>query len=373
MATKVFISYRRIDAAGHAGRVHDRLTKEFGANLLFMDVDGIPLGVNFVKALHDEVAKCGVLLAVIGPDWLNVRDKDGKRRLDNPNDFVRVEIAAALQRDIPVIPILLEGTTVPSADQLPKDLQELSLRNGLDVRHASFHNDVDRLVQSLKGQLPEAAAKKRRRDEDERRPQEAEDKRRLDAAAAKKRREEERRRQEAEDKRRLDAAAAKKRQQDEEERRRVKEEYEESVARLEAAKVEGRRLEEKRVSVAKGEQAKPWLLSLIGAVTASSMSLFLAVVRIVNGRPLKGGIDYDTLFVLTIILALSGGVAGMLVQRFGILRALGIAGIPVILLCYTVLSFIGPPLRLSSDLHFVFFVGYLFTWIAFDKLNESTW
>jgi protein-tyrosine-phosphatase len=153
MATKVFISYRRQDAAGHAGRVRDRLATEFGANLLFMDVDGIPAGVNFVKALHKELAKCGVLLAVIGPDWLKVRDKDGKRRLENPNDFVRVEIAAALQRNIPVIPILLDGVKVPKENQLPEDLQELSTRNGFDVRHASFHHDMDRLVQSLKDQL----------------------------------------------------------------------------------------------------------------------------------------------------------------------------------------------------------------------------
>jgi TIR domain len=155
MATKVFISYRREDAAGHAGRVHDRLVKEFGANLLFMDVDGIPLGVNFVKALQEEVAKCGVLLAVIGPDWLTVRDKDGQRRVDNPNDYVRVEIATALQREIPVIPILLEGTPVPSADQLPKDLQELSLRNGINVRHSSFHSDMDRLIRGLKSKPAE--------------------------------------------------------------------------------------------------------------------------------------------------------------------------------------------------------------------------
>src|SRR5262249_35676431 len=141
MASKVFISYRRDDSAGHAGRVHDRLEREFGRDLLFMDVDSIPLGVNFVTALQEEVAKCGVLLAGIGRDWLKVRDKDGKRRLDNPDDFVRVEIAAALQRNIPVIPILLEGAKVPKANQLPKDLEELSVRNGLDVRHASFHND----------------------------------------------------------------------------------------------------------------------------------------------------------------------------------------------------------------------------------------
>src|SRR6516165_9115287 len=169
MATKVFISYRRDDSAGHAGRVHDRLEREFGRDLLFMDVDAVPLGVNFVKVLSEEVAKCDVLLAVIGPKWLNARDEDGNRRLDNPHDFVRIEIGAALQRNILVIPILLDGAKVPKANQLPKDLEELSIRNGLDVRHASFHTDIDRLVRSLKGQLAEADAEKRRRDKELRR------------------------------------------------------------------------------------------------------------------------------------------------------------------------------------------------------------
>ena len=152
MAAKIFISYRRDDSAGYAGRVHDQLVEKLGSNV-FMDVDGIPLGSNFVKALNDEVAKCSALLAVIGPDWLDARDKKGQRRLDNPHDFVRVEIGAALNRQIPVIPILLEGTTIPSADQLPSDLQELSLRNGINIRHNSFRNDMDRLVQGLKAQL----------------------------------------------------------------------------------------------------------------------------------------------------------------------------------------------------------------------------
>ena len=82
----------REDSAGNAGRVFDRLSNEFGRDLLFMDVDAIPLGVDFVKFLQTEVAKCSVLLAIIGRDWLNQRDEDGQRRLDKDDDFVRVEI-----------------------------------------------------------------------------------------------------------------------------------------------------------------------------------------------------------------------------------------------------------------------------------------
>jgi TIR domain len=150
MAAKVFISYRRADSAGYSGRVMDRLDRELGRNLVFMDVDAIPLGTNFSKVLHEQVAKCGVLLAVIGPNWLDARDEHGNRRLDNPNDFVRIEIAAALQRSIPVIPLLLDGARIPKADELPEDLKELVLRNGMEVRHASFQDDMNRLIRGLK-------------------------------------------------------------------------------------------------------------------------------------------------------------------------------------------------------------------------------
>jgi len=153
MTGKVFVSYRRDDSAGHAGRVHDRLQLEFGRDVLFMDVDAVPLGMNFIKILHEEVAKCDVLLAVIGPNWLDLRDKEGNRRLDNPHDYVRIEIAAALQRDIPVIPVLLDGAEIPRSDQLPKDIEELALRNGLYVRHTSFHGDMDRLIEGLQTPL----------------------------------------------------------------------------------------------------------------------------------------------------------------------------------------------------------------------------
>jgi TIR domain len=158
MTAKVFISYRRDDSAGYTGRVRDRLERELGRNLLFMDVDGIPLGTNFSKVLHEEVAKCGVLLAMIGPSWPDARDEHGNRRLDDPNDFVRIEIAAALQRNIPVIPILLEGASIPKATQLPEDLKELALRNGMEIRHASFQDDMNRLVRGLKGQSDQGAA-----------------------------------------------------------------------------------------------------------------------------------------------------------------------------------------------------------------------
>jgi hypothetical protein len=150
MSGNIFISYRRDDSAGHAGRIADHLERVFGRDRLFMDVDSIPLGKNFVKALSEEVGKCDVLLAIIGPNWLNASDNRGKRRLENPADFVRVEIAAALQRDVPVIPVLLDGAVIPDADQLPDDLKELPVRNGTYIRHASFGGDIEKLIRGLK-------------------------------------------------------------------------------------------------------------------------------------------------------------------------------------------------------------------------------
>jgi len=131
----------------------DRLALELGKDSIFIDVDNIPLGSDFVKRLTNEVQSCDVLLAVIGPKWLDIRDNENAPRLDDPTDFVRVEITAALQRDIPVIPILLNGAKIPRADRLPSALRDLAVRNALDVRHASFHDDVGRLIRSLK-QIP---------------------------------------------------------------------------------------------------------------------------------------------------------------------------------------------------------------------------
>jgi len=147
---KIFLCYRRDDSGDATGRLRDRLALEFGDKNIFMDVDSLRLGQDFVDRLKAEVQSCDALLAVIGKNWLDARDEEGNRRLDNPDDFVRIEIGAALQRDIPVIPILLNGTKIPRADRLPPELQKLARRSALDVRHESFRSDTDRLIADLK-------------------------------------------------------------------------------------------------------------------------------------------------------------------------------------------------------------------------------
>jgi hypothetical protein len=105
----IFISYRRNDAEGQAGRLFDDLTQQFGKDAVFMDVAAIEAGRDFRRAIDEQVASCGVLLAIIGKDWLTASDDSGARRLDDPMDFVRLETASALKRDIPVIPVLVQA------------------------------------------------------------------------------------------------------------------------------------------------------------------------------------------------------------------------------------------------------------------------
>lgn len=147
--TRLFISYRRSDSEHFAGRVFDRLRREVGNNNLFMDVNNIPLGVDFVKFINVAVSKCDALLAVIGPHWIDAKRLDGSRRLDDVNDFVRIEITSALNRGVPVVPLLLEGTSMPRPEQLPDELKPLTRRNALSVRHSSFDADIDKLVREL--------------------------------------------------------------------------------------------------------------------------------------------------------------------------------------------------------------------------------
>lgn len=146
---KVFVSYRRDDSIGLAGRIYDRLATHFGRDAVFMDVDAIPFGVDFRQYLNDAVSRCNVLLAVIGEDWLTI-SRAGKRRLDDPKDFVRIEVEAALQRGIPVVPVLIEPASMPQEDELPETLRELAYRNAANIDPGrDFHSHVDRLIRGV--------------------------------------------------------------------------------------------------------------------------------------------------------------------------------------------------------------------------------
>jgi TIR domain/PAN domain len=153
MAGKIFINYRRDDSAGTAGRLHDRLAQTFGRNNLFMDVDHIPAGVDFVEHVHSQVAACDVFLAVIGPNWLNAKDQRGRRRFDNPDDYVTIEIAAALARNIRVIPVLVDGARTPKADKLPDSVKPLVRRNAVEVRNTQFGRDAEALANKVREAL----------------------------------------------------------------------------------------------------------------------------------------------------------------------------------------------------------------------------
>ena len=146
----IFISYRRDDSEGEAGRLFDDLVKEFGEASVFMDVAGIEIGRDFRKAIDESVATCGVVLSVIGKGWIDAKNEAGERRLDSTSDFVRLETASALKRDIPVIPVLVRGASMPRADQLPDDLKDLAYRNGCELTHARWMSDVQLLIKALR-------------------------------------------------------------------------------------------------------------------------------------------------------------------------------------------------------------------------------
>jgi Tol biopolymer transport system component len=154
----IFISYRRNDNPDATGRIYDRLVSEFGKALVFKDVDSIPLGQDFRGHLNGIVGECGVVLAIIGPGWIDVRDKEAHRRLDDPDDFVRIELEAALARGIPVVPVLVAHAPIPLASELPASLAPMAFRQSIEVRpDPDFHNDATRLVAALRRILDPAA------------------------------------------------------------------------------------------------------------------------------------------------------------------------------------------------------------------------
>lgn len=157
----IAISYRREDSSPVTGRLHDRLRAEFGRNNVFMDFDSIPFGVDFRDKIAHTLERARVVVAVVGPGWAGSRE--GKRRLDDPADFVRMEIAAALQRGIPVIPVLLDNTVMPNAEELPEELRAFAYRNALVLdTGVDFHHHADRLINGIHELLEGRSSGKRK-------------------------------------------------------------------------------------------------------------------------------------------------------------------------------------------------------------------
>ncbi|MGE3230473.1 MAG: toll/interleukin-1 receptor domain-containing protein [Hyphomicrobium sp.] len=149
MAGGIFISYRRDDSRHAAGRLYQHLVQRFPRDALFMDIDSIEPGLDFANVLQKTVADCDAIIAVIGPGWTYARDEAGARRLDNPDDFVRLEIEAALRRDVRVVPVLVDGASLPRAEELPETMRSLVRRNAVRLTHEKFGTDADVLAEAL--------------------------------------------------------------------------------------------------------------------------------------------------------------------------------------------------------------------------------
>ena len=154
---RIFINYRREDTEDAAGRLYDVLAQRFGDNQVFMDVDKIAPGADFVEAIEQATDSSDVMVVLIGQQWLTVADRTGRRRLDRPGDFVRLEIEAALRRKIRVIPVLVQDVAMPSAEDLPHSLKPLARHNAVQLRHVSWRSDVGVLTRELEVGSPAAA------------------------------------------------------------------------------------------------------------------------------------------------------------------------------------------------------------------------
>jgi len=169
MSGQIFISYRREDSAPWARLAYQSLAQRFPQSRIFMDVDNLPPGIDFVEAIEKSVSACDVQLVVIGTRWLMARDEKRRRRLDSPDDFVRLEIATALKRGIRVIPVLVDGASMPQSGELPEDLKPLIRRQALAVSHDRFRADSERLIGAVERALEDARVElQRKREEQER-------------------------------------------------------------------------------------------------------------------------------------------------------------------------------------------------------------
>jgi hypothetical protein len=183
MPGKIFINYRRGDDPGNTGRLFDQLEGVFPRDQLFMDVDSIPPGRNFVRFLEQQVAQCDVLLAVIGKGWLDARDEQGARRLEKTDDFVRIEIESALKQDKLVIPVLVQDARMPRPEELPEEIRPLAMCNAVRLTHERFKTDAQGLIKAVQAALEEVSAFRGAQEEAARKAQAEEDRRREEEAA----------------------------------------------------------------------------------------------------------------------------------------------------------------------------------------------
>ena len=150
--SSIFVSYRREDAADAVGRMCDHLGSRFGSHAVFRDVDAIPIGADFPAHIRERLTACQVLLAVIGPHWTAARDINGVPRLDDPKDWVRVELETARSVGVPIVPVLISGATMPHGAELPESLRWVTELNAAPVRRdPDFHRDMVKLVDALQG------------------------------------------------------------------------------------------------------------------------------------------------------------------------------------------------------------------------------
>jgi hypothetical protein len=160
---RVFLSYRRDDTAGRTGRLFDALVARLGQRNVFQDVGSIEPGVDFEEAVRSAITTSDATLVVIGPEWATIRDPAGLRRLDDPDDYVRREVSTALAAGGTVVPVLVGEAALPDVDELPDDLQPLVQRQAVELRDATWHDDLDGLMRRLHGDMASGRSKSRRR------------------------------------------------------------------------------------------------------------------------------------------------------------------------------------------------------------------
>jgi hypothetical protein len=154
----IVLSYRREDTITFTGRLRDRLAASFGGGQVFMDITSIPYGPDFKKQIEETLSSCDILIAVMGKRWLAATD--GKRRIDDPEDFVRLELKVALRRKICVIPVLVNGARMPLKKELPKELASLCRRNAMEIGDKTFEAGVHELIETIKNQRRHSPARR---------------------------------------------------------------------------------------------------------------------------------------------------------------------------------------------------------------------